>query len=463
MAEEILIEWANKQPDWARDALRRHTSPEVLSLSETDKVEIRERVRHYSGLSTEPAPVCAPLSAGHLADAVGDPNRHAILCSLGPVENLNRLAPNQQLRFALHGLTLVYGDNGSGKSGYVRIATKLCRSLTSADLLGNVFEAGAKPPASVKVRYRLAGDEQVTEATWTNGTQAPTDISNISVFDSHNARLYVDQENRISYLPKDIALLQRHGEFCGEMETAFRAEMATIEKRIKVPLPTGYGQGGNIAKLLARLDSKSKQTLPGTAEIKEAAAWTDTDTAEFHQFENLLAHDPAVLAARCRRTKAVLEAAARSIIAVEAGLSAETGSRLEALRTQEKVRLEAASLLASDQFSGEPLADVGLSAWRQMYDYARAYATSIHVGSDRLPESEGDRCVLCQELLHEEGAARVRSFNDFVTSEATKAADAARLSREEATNAVRALTLLPRIQATQGLAEYAGMDDARKV
>ena len=463
MAEETLLEWTNKQPDWARDALRRHATSEALSLSESDKVEIRERVRHHSGVAADPAPVYEPLSAGHLADAAGGPSRQAILCSLGPVENLNRLAPNQQLRFATYGLTLVYGDNGSGKSGYARIAKKLCRSLTSADLLGNVFEAGAKRPASVKVRYRLAGDQQVTEATWTDGTLAPTDLSNISVFDSHNARLYVDQENRISYLPKDIALLQRHGEYCAEMDAVFQGEIATIEKRIKVPLPAGYGQGGDIAKLLARLDPKSKQTLPSADEISESAAWTDTDTAELQQLEKLLAYDPAVLAARCRRAKAVLETIAQSIIAIEASLSAETGSRLEALRTQEKVRLEAVSLAASDRFAGEPLAGVGLSAWRQMYDYAKAYATSIYVGSDRLPDSEGDRCVLCQEPLSTEGAARVRAFNDFVASEAAKAADAARLSREEATNAVRVLSLPTRAQATQALAEYAGMDDTRKV
>jgi energy-coupling factor transporter ATP-binding protein EcfA2 len=462
MAEETLLEWANKQPAWARDALRRHATSEG-SLSENDKVEIRECVRHHYGFTANPAPVCVPLSAGHLAEAVSSPSRHAILCSLGPVENLNRLAPNQRLRFAIRGLTLVYGENGSGKSGYARIAKKLCRSLSSTDLLGNVFEAGRKPPASVTVRYHLAGDQQVTEATWTDGTPAPTDLSNISVFDSHNARLYVDQENRISYLPKGIALLQRHGEFCAEMDAAFQGEITSIEKRIKVPLPSGYGQEGEIAKLLARLDPKSKQTLPGADEVRAAAAWTDADVTDLQRLESLLANDPAVLAARCRRAKAVLELTVQSVIGIESGLSAETASRLEALRMEEKVKLEAASLAASDRFAGEPLEGVGLSAWRQMYDYAKVYATSIHVGSDRLPDSEGDLCVLCQEPLHEEGAARVRAFNDFVASEAAKAADAARLSREEATNAVRALSLATRTQTTQALAEYAGMDDTRKL
>jgi len=32
--------------------------------------------------------------------------------------NLGRIAPDQKLSFATEGITLIYGDNGSGKSGY---------------------------------------------------------------------------------------------------------------------------------------------------------------------------------------------------------------------------------------------------------------------------------------------------------------------------------------------------------
>jgi ABC-type transport system involved in cytochrome c biogenesis ATPase subunit len=462
VAEQTLLEWANKQPDWTSDALRRHALSEAFLLNKSNKAEILQRVRSHSGFITNPASVCEPLSIDHLVGAASGPGRRAILCSLGPVENLNRLAPNQQLRFAVSGLTLVYGDNGSGKSGYARIAKKLCRSLTSADLLGNVFAPGTKSSATVRVRYRLAGEQEVKEMTWIDGSTAPTDLSQISVFDSHNGRLYVDQENRVSYLPKDIALLQRHGEHCAEMDVALQAEIATIEKRIKVPLPAGYEQGGDIAKLLARLDPKSKQTLPNANEIVDAGAWTDADASELPRLENMLARDPALLAARCRRGKAVLETFSQAFTAVEAGLSDKAAASLEALRKQEAVRLEAASLAAADRFAGEALWGVGLSAWRDMYDHAKAYALSIYSAADQLPDSEGDLCVLCQEPLSQAAAARLRTFNEFVASEATKAADAARASREEAIMTVGALSIPTQVEATKALAEYAGMDDKRQ-
>src|SRR5580658_7086458 len=139
MADEGLIDWADKQPDWARDALRRHVMEPGFYLSDADKAEVVALVRHVGGFTSDKPPKCSPLLSTHLQKKSAAEPR-AVLCSLGPVKNLNRLAAEQQLRFAIDGLTIVYGDNGSGKSGYCRIAKKLCRSLTADDLLGNVFE-----------------------------------------------------------------------------------------------------------------------------------------------------------------------------------------------------------------------------------------------------------------------------------------------------------------------------------
>ena len=55
--------------------------------------------------------------------------KHAvILKNIRDVQHINILAPNQSLTFRGDGLTVVYGDNGSGKSGYARILKKVCRA-----------------------------------------------------------------------------------------------------------------------------------------------------------------------------------------------------------------------------------------------------------------------------------------------------------------------------------------------
>lgn len=92
------------------------------------------------------------------------------MAQLGPVQNIDRLAGGQKLRMAPVGITLVYGENGSGKSGYTRITKRLCRSLTMDQLRGNVFEASGGP-MRVHVRYQV-GDDVVTDIEWDPATPA---------------------------------------------------------------------------------------------------------------------------------------------------------------------------------------------------------------------------------------------------------------------------------------------------
>jgi hypothetical protein len=323
-ADETLVAWSAKRAVWARDALRRHATSKWYALSEADKAAILDRVRHAAGLGSEGTPACEPLSAEHVK-APTALERRALLCSLGPVQHLNRLAPGQQMRFAINGLTVVFGDNGSGKSGYARVAKKMCHSLSKDDLLGNVFEKGAKAPAEILVRYQVEGEE-VSDVTWTDGTMTPEPLANIAFFDSVNARLYVDRENRVSYLPPDISLLQQHGEHCAEMDDAFKAELAEIQKRVNVPLPAGYTAGGPIAQLFTRLDPKWG-TVPTTEEVKALAEAQEGDAAELQRLERLLANDPAELAARHRRAKTALEQLASQLAAAAATLSDEQGDR----------------------------------------------------------------------------------------------------------------------------------------
>lgn len=51
------------------------------------------------------------------------------------------MTPDQKLEFKENGITLIYGDNGSGKSNYTRILKQVCTSRTPEDkILPNVYK-----------------------------------------------------------------------------------------------------------------------------------------------------------------------------------------------------------------------------------------------------------------------------------------------------------------------------------
>src|SRR6185437_14063412 len=82
-------------------------------------------------------------------------------------KGVNALAENQTLKFSA-GLTIVYGDNGAGKTGYIRILKQACRARGQEEILGNVVLTGIAPPKpSVAIKYRVGTDAAARE--WTGG------------------------------------------------------------------------------------------------------------------------------------------------------------------------------------------------------------------------------------------------------------------------------------------------------
>lgn len=463
MADIGLLDWADTQPDWTRDALRRHASRPAFILAEDDKVAIETLVRQAGGYEIQDVPATSPLTGDHLKTEESGSKR-AVLCSLGPVKHLNRLAEAQQLRFASDGLTIIYGENGTGKSGYCRIVKKLCRSLTADDLLGNVFEAGSKPPAEVVVRFLEEGETEPVAATWRDdGTAPPAQIARISVFDSANARLYVDRQNRIGFLPAEIALLEKHGLHRGELEKEFREEIKGIDKTLRTPLPGGYSSDGTVSKLLARLDVKSKEPLPTKAEIEQLSALSGDESADLADLERTLANDPSTMAARRRRAKTVLAMTKAESEKIDAVLSTEMIGKYRAALSKAYATAEAATLSASGAFSSMPLTGAGLSPWRLMFDYARSYAASI-VGEEQphLPDQIGDRCLLCQEPLTAEAAARMRAFNDFVTGAANTAAQSAATALQTARADISDLSIISNSILETSLGEFGDLSAERQ-
>lgn len=105
MAIESIMEWASKQPDWQQDALRRVALSS--EIKDEDTSTILANLKQANGLPQEGELVSHPLAKDHLqSDAQKAPL--AYLCSIDNIKNANRIAPDQELRFALNGITLIY-------------------------------------------------------------------------------------------------------------------------------------------------------------------------------------------------------------------------------------------------------------------------------------------------------------------------------------------------------------------
>jgi len=453
-----LLQWSEDRPDWQRDALRRIATCE--RLTEEDRGAVRARVRHAHGIAVVGDITCTPLAAAHLphADAGGAP---AILCGIGPVRHLDRLAEDQELRFAVDGITVVFGDNGTGKSGYARAAKKLCLARVIDELRGDIFAAQASPPAQVRIRYRSPGGQDVEAQDWTDGQERPAVLARTMVLDSASVRVYVDGRNEITYLPREIEIAAQLGELCTALGDEINREAEAIEQRCRVALGAGYRPITRAGRLVSELSTQTTiANLPSEEALRAAATWDDGKESELGEITAALTQDPAAQAAARRRAIDILRALADDVDAIVPMLDAGAVDRLMVLKVEAQTAAAAAALSAQETFAGEPLAQTGQAAWQRMYVFARQFAAEAGIRAEEEDFQLGDPCPTCQRDLDAAAAQRLNRFDQFVRGAAAAAAVAAGRVFEAAVEELRATAIPAAAQLQRNLAEFRGFGAA---
>ncbi len=136
--EEVLA-WSGRLPLWRQDALRRlcvHGSWSELDLEQLlDLVEQQHGIASGLESATEPT----PFATDHFP-AEATRGARVVLTSLHSLNNVGKIPSDQVLEFAAQGLTIAYGGNGTGKSGYARVIKQACRARSPGAVYPNAYD-----------------------------------------------------------------------------------------------------------------------------------------------------------------------------------------------------------------------------------------------------------------------------------------------------------------------------------
>lgn len=441
-APEEILAFSRTRDLWQQDTIRRLFTQSDFTDSDFNDAMCMLKAQY--GLQDGAPPTPVPLSASHVPKQDSDGKR-VLLNSISNVVNANRLAPGQTLPFAVDGLTVIYGDNGSGKSGYCRILKKLCRVREGAeeDIRGNAFD-----PSSIvltteaTVRFTVGADEP-TEIRWKKGSPAPGALARISVFDAKSASLYADQQNKIEFLPHSLDVLTKLGNVCEKLATSLDSERAWLEQRVGIKIAE-VGAGTGAAALLGRLVKGTlAQDLPSKKDIEAACEWTAAHIAELEEAELELASDPEALATKCRSLVRTVETLEKELQSAVERLSDTALQKSQALCEAARVAREAAVLAAAQSTGGDLLPGFGSDAWRQLFRHAKSYGAIAYPGEGFSLTREGARCVLCQQQLGADAVARFESFEKYVQGAAEMHAAHEEQARDESKRAIEATTFRP--------------------
>ncbi|MDT9547413.1 MAG: AAA family ATPase [Chlorobium phaeovibrioides] len=402
-----ILEWSLDRPIWQRDALRRL----VMNgeLSDEDIISLTEICKSAHGLA-EPQET-DPLAKEHIPDRAAG----AVPVSLVSIfhhRGVNALAEDQTLKFA-PGLTVVYGDNGAGKTGYIRILKSACRARGQERILGNVVSGTSPLAPVVAIKYKVGTEPEPRE--WV-GTGEDEFVSRVSVFDTQCAAVYLTEKTDVAFRPFGLDLFDKLVQACKAVRTKLENEQRAWASSELPVIRTQIPAGTAVAKFLDNISSLTKSDA-----VQAFSNLSGEENARLVLLEksllDLQANDPDKLIRQLTLLDGRVQALVQHLKNVELTLSVEAAAALFTARTEDRHKREEAKRLREVTFPEGMLAGTGSEEWTAMWDSARQFSQELAYPGKEFPVVEvGAHCVLCQQDLEQAAAHRLKQFETFVTS-----------------------------------------------
>lgn len=348
------------------------------------------------------------IAPGSLATAALRPSLR--ISSIKNVQGVNAIRNGAALTFGKSNISLIYGLNGSGKTGFARILKHASGNRFRGDLRQNVFEKVNKP-TSAEISFSLDEVEQ-TSITWSLVTGTIASMKELHLFDTHVAAMYVTKENEATYEPSRMRFVSSLIKVCDRVFDHIADEKLKLVS--KLPILPGDIAATSVVKKLFPLNHASSQE-----DIDKACAYTPELDAERVSAEAAIGQKdiPGRLKSIIRE-RAALKQINGTLGSLKAGSSSEFISNVVDARKVAELSRAAATESAKVLFTNAPLDGVGDPTWKALWKQARLYSEDHAYPGKEFPNTgDGSRCVLChQDLgLDPDAKERLARFEAFVS------------------------------------------------
>jgi len=414
-----IYAWSKDLADWQQEAVARLYEDRTLSATDLD--DLYALAKSEVGIPDSEGRVLKKLQDAQVVPPT-NPSRVVLLTAIKELVNVNALADGAHLPIARTGVTVIYGENGAGKSGYSRVFKKACRARDRREpILPNAnLEPGKCGPAQATFAAEIDG--VATDLPWKDGIEPPAPLSDIAIFDSHCARAYIDNQGDFAYSPYGLDILEGLVGACNKLKAR-----ATAEKAANAPSNAAYSAliGGQteVARALIGIPASTK-----AEDIEALATLKDADLERLALLNKTLAETDPRQRALTFRQKASRFTSLKERIATAIGVvnQSEVDS-LQALIAKSNAA-KATAELAGAEFKAIPgqLPGTGGEEWKALFDAARGFAMLSHTDHEFPGLPPEAACPLCQNSLGPAGAARLLRFDAFIEAAAERAAKDAR-------------------------------------
>lgn len=424
-----LSQWAMTLPYWEQAALEKIVGG--TRFANEDYEELLQYLLEDAGLA-EPKGQRPTLHFVNDSEAGAGPAKPVRLIGISNLQNINALVPGQILTFG-PAMTVIYGGNGSGKSGYARVLG--CAGFTRGDR--EVLPDVTHP---IDENITLSADVEIEDDTgrrvipYKVGSKCP-ELGSCYVFDSTSVRVHLTASNVISFSPAGLSYLTQLAEVTDEVRARLRMRVQKYsephnfdalfqgESEVRTMI-IGLGPDTDLEML--------RQTASLSAEERKRIDELDVAIAR------LKAQDLSEQIADLKQRVEDLELLVKRLRGIETGLSESVIQEIRLAVESYLKRQAAAQRVSVDQFKSEYFTKTGSDIWYRFIKAAKALADAEQTPDSPYPQTDS-HCLLCQQPLSPQAYDLLCRLWEFLEGEAQEQLAEAENTLEEKRRALQGL------------------------
>jgi hypothetical protein len=385
---DYLWEWAEGNGEWAKLLVKKVIEKEIaLSANELDTVYDTFLDSIAPSDDKTPSQIERPQLILETADLT--------LHSLSDVKGVNRLAEEQILEFG-NNITVIYGENASGKSGYSRILKMFGFSYEKeTKVLCNVY-CDEETCQNAKICYSTDGEGN--EFIWDGACTCP-DLQGLSVFTNNCVSISLDSKRELLVTPIGFHLFSLVSDELDKLAGIHREKISKFKKDIS--WLDDLHEETTIQAFLKELNPDSSED-----ELKKLGEFTEKNEQNLKSFQdekrnlnkNLIQAEITSFQNQLRELRQIKSQIESDKTSFTLNDWKDLGDHLEQIEELKKKEQIGIKEIAEER---------GIDFYEsvEFSDFIKAADEYIKkIEKEEYPKDEEEICIYCRQKLREKGA-----------------------------------------------------------
>jgi ABC-type multidrug transport system ATPase subunit len=333
-----------------------------------------------------------------------------VIKSITNIFGVNALKSDATIQFEDSKLSIFYGENGAGKTGYSRILKKISDPNLDLTILPNVFKKKDEKPKCV-VDAVINKNPLSLECDLSQKITNP--LNGINVFDKSVADIYISEAKEAIYEPKILRILNGLVKICDSVKTKLSQESGSLEI-IEIPVPENINSCDSI-KQVANVNREVD-----IDRVKQLYKWDKTLEEHLVKLQNGLQTDSDKEVLMLEKRNAHLVKLNKNLQKLYDVFNPNEAKPILALKNNIQVKLTEVRKTAEVLKDKSRIKNIGSELWANLWEAAKEFSTKEVYPSSVFPKTQSAKCVLCHQEIDQETGVRLEAFNEYILNKANE-------------------------------------------